>query len=121
MKCNEFQEKIVELKNFLLSQGLEIIGEEYSNNDDYYYQLQFILLNKKVNVNLTKYDFETLAINFSYLQTQNHIWEYNFPEIYLFVDQIPNTETHLKQILIEQFKVFKKLLKILIKNYYKGK
>lgn len=30
-------------------------------------------------------------------------------------------DMQVKQILIEQFKVFKKLLKILIKNYYKGK
>ncbi len=110
MKCNEFQEKIVELKNFLLSQGLEIIGEEYSNNDDYYYQLQFILLNKKVNVNLTKYDFETLAINFSYLQTQNHIWEYNNPIIGYSILNIPEDKTLFQNAIEKGFNFFRNIL-----------
>ena len=72
--------------------------------------MQFILLNKKVNVNLTKYDFETLAINFSYLQTQNHIWEYNNPIIGYSILNIPEDKTLFQNTIEKGFNFFRNIL-----------
>ncbi len=122
MSTNDFQERVNEIKNFLKEQKIEITKENYHIDKHYSYNISFVLLGKNVTLCIFgDSESEDFAFDFDYSQWNNTIWEYNFPEIYLFVDQIPNTETHLKQILIEQFKVFKKLLKILIKNYYKGK
>ena len=106
------------IKKLLEKQKLAIVREEFqADKDDYYCRIKFILMKKCVNISITPYDEFTVLIGFSYWQCENKIVDSNSPVIEYSILKVHPTKESFSNTIKQYLKIFKKMLKVHLRNY----
>lgn len=113
-----YRELYQETLKLLKKQKYEIIKCEFNMADnDYYCRIKFILMKKCVNISITPYDEFTVLIGFSYWQCENKIVDNNSPVIEYSILKVHPTKESFNNIIKQYLKIFKKMLKVHLRNY----
>ena len=113
-----YRELYQEIFEFLKKQKYEIIKCEFNMADnDYYCRIKFILMKKCVNISITPYDEFTVLIGFSYWQCENKIVDSNSPVIEYSILKVHPTKESFSNTIKQYLKIFKKMLKVHLRNY----
>ena len=114
-----YRELYQETLKLLKKQKYEIIKIEFNMADnDYYCRIKFILMKKCVNISITPYDEFTVLIGFSYWQCENKIVDSNSPVIEYSILKVHPTKESFNNIIKQYLKIFKKMLKVHLRNKY---
>ena len=113
-----YRELYQETLKLLKKQKYEIIKCEFNMADnDYYCRIKFILMKKCVNISITPYDEFTVLIGFSYWQCENKIVDSNSPVIEYSILKVHPTKESFSNTIKQYLKIFKKMLKVHLRNY----
>ena len=113
-----YRELYQETLKLLKKQKYEIIKCEFNMADnDYYCRIKFILMKKCVNISITPYDEFTVLIGFSYWQCENKIVDNNSPVIEYSILKVHPTKESFSNTIKQYLKIFKKMLKVHLRNY----
>ena len=106
------------IKKLLEKRKLAIVRDEFHmDNNDYYCRILFKLYNRKVNVQLTALDEENISLSYSYWASENRVDENNSPLLQYTLLRIPTDNYLFGKNLKYSFKLFKKMLKVHLRNY----
>ncbi len=119
-------QKIYLLKKFLEKQGLKIVKEDYTIEDEYCYYLNFILWGKEVGAGIHAYSANLFSFFFTYpsIDKSTDRMGHNIRTLNFTGEEVPGYTDIFNKLLKQGFKTFKKMFKVYlrkceVKNEYK--
>ncbi len=105
------------IKKLLEKRKLAIVRDEFHMDNDYYCNILFKLLNRKVNIHLTPLGEDIIGLGLSYWASENRVKENNSPVLQYTLLRIPTDNYLFEKNLKHCFRTFKKMLRTHIRHY----